>query len=139
MKKILTIVIIVAACVGIYFYVNHNKEIKAAEATNLDYEKIEAVQAAMAKVSRTSAVRAYDNQAAWYIFDLRLIEGSDNEFHKALKKELGDEFNTQLSTGDYIFVGVLPTYQKYRVYAGDPNIESSMIYPDWKYEKLEKR
>ena len=51
----------------------------------------------------------------------------------------GKFFYSKLSNGDYIFVGVFPLRGSYRIYAGDPADSDSMIYPEWKYKKLEKK
>lgn len=141
-KTLIYLVLFLIIGIAIYAYIGKSKAETAEKAianVNADYEKIEKVNKAMAKLSSSSAIRYFDNQAQWYIWDVRAIYQSDNGFYKELKKELGDDFDSQLSTGDYLFVGVLPTYNKYKVFAGDPQAENTMLYPDWKYTKLEKR
>lgn len=135
MKKLILLLIIVALCVGIYMKVGDSKEAKIDQ----DYDKIETVKKAMEKEVHTSSVRTVDHLDSWNIFDLRLIYEKDGKFYKNLKADLGDDFDTKLSTGDYIFVGVYPVNQTYRIYAGDPADPNNMLYPDWKYTKLEKR
>lgn len=104
-----------------------------------DYETIEQVQGAVVNAINAGALNIYENQVQWYIFDLRIMYRDDNTFTRLLKKNLGEDFNTKLSTGDYLFVGVLPYRKSYRIYAGDPADENNMIYPEWKYNKLKKQ
>lgn len=107
-----------------------------------DYKKIEQVQTAMEKLAKTSATAAFGNENQWYVFDVRMMkeEGSgDHAFYQALKAELGEDFDSQLSNGDYIFAGVMPHLGSYRIYAGNPESEENMIYPDWNYSKLQSK
>ncbi len=135
LKKLCVVVIFVLIGVFVFSVSKNDKK----EQTVNDYEIIETVRAAASRVVETSAISAYDNQAAWYIFDLRAMYQNPNKFQEAMKNELGDDFNTQLSTGDYIFVGVLPYKRSYRVYAGDPNDANNMVYPEWKSTKIPKK
>lgn len=141
MKKIIPIILIVAIGFGLFIWFTSPKNGggTAIDKTAQDYEKIEKARSAMAKLAVSSEVKSFGNQAAWYIFDVRAVDQHDEGFYKALKKELGDDFDSQLSNGDFLFVGVYPSMQKYRVYAGDPNASDTMLYPDWKYTKLEKK
>lgn len=149
MKNVIYAVIIIAIAAAIFLYIDKQKEAEGIVAANNienDYAKIDSVNKAMAKLAKSKSVRSFSNQAQWYIFDLRTIYEKEEGFYKDLKKELGDDFDTQLSNGDYLFVGVLPVNQSYRVYAGapqyggqNPDIDSSLLYPKWNYEKMEKR
>lgn len=105
-----------------------------------DYEKIETVRQAVEQVAGTAAIKTIGtDQGQWYYFDLRLIYEKDGEFYSKLAEKLGNGFDSKLSTGDYLFVGVFPLRGSYRIYAGDPANENNMLYPEWKYTALEKR
>ena len=105
-----------------------------------DYDKIETVRQAVEQVAGTAAIKSVGaDQGQWYVFDLRLIYQNDGEFYKKLAEKLGDGFDSRLSNGDYLFIGVFPLRGSYRIYAGDPANENNMLYPEWKYTGLEKR
>ena len=105
-----------------------------------DYDKIETVRQAVEQLAGTAAVKSVGtDQGQWYIFDLRLIYQKDGEFYSKLAEKLGEDFDSKLSNGDYLFVGVFPLRGSYRIYAGDPANENNMLYPEWKYSKLEKK
>ena len=105
-----------------------------------DYDKIETVRQAVEQLAGTAAVKSVGtDQGQWYIFDLRLIYQKDGEFYTKLAEKLGEDFDSRLSNGDYLFVGVFPLRGSYRVYAGDPANENNMLYPEWKYTRLEKK
>ena len=105
-----------------------------------DYDKIETVRQAVEQVAGTAAIKTVGtDQGQWYIFDLRLIYQKDGDFYSKLAEKLGEGFDSQLSNGDYLFVGVFPLRGSYRIYAGDPANENNMLYPEWKYTRLEKK
>ncbi len=139
MKKIvILVIIIICAWTAFQKGMESGKEKKKQE----DYKKIEQVQTAMEKLAKTSATAAFGNENQWYVFDVRMMkeEGSgDHAFYQALKAELGEDFDSQLSNGDYIFAGVMPHLGSYRIYAGNPESEENMIYPDWNYSKLQSK
>lgn len=139
MKNLLYVLILVLIGGSIFWYVNHQKETKAAAQIEQDYAKIEEVKKAGEKLAKTSKVKAFGNQAAWYIFDVRAAYQKEDAFNKALQAELGADFDNQLSNGDYIFLGVYPANQKIKVFAGDPANPENMVYPEWKYTKLPER
>lgn len=143
MKKVLIFLLFAAIVAGLYFGITKNKSNgtsgSSAASITADYEKIETVRAAMQKVSGSSAVRSFSDQYAWHEFDLRAIYQHDEEFYVSLREILGDDFDCQLSNGDYLFVGVMPANKSYRVFAGNVNIQTDMLYPEWTYTKLEKR
>ena len=58
--------------------------------------------------------------------------------YKKIREGLGENYNTKLSTGDYIYIGILPYRGSYSIYAGNPEDENNMIYPDWNYRKVKK-
>lgn len=103
-----------------------------------DYAKIQQVQDACEKVANSSVVRSGGrSQGVWYIFELEFIHQGTDPIHEKLEEELGEDFETSLSNGDSLFVGFLPVYEgSYRIYAGNPNNEENMIYPDWNYTKV---
>lgn len=105
-----------------------------------DYDKIETVRQAVEQVAGTAAIKSLGtDQGQWYVFDLRLIYQKDGDFYSKLAEKLGEGFDSKLSNGDYLFVGVLPMRGSYRIYAGDPANENNMLYPEWKYTRLEKQ
>ena len=105
-----------------------------------DYDKIETVRQAVEQVAGTAAIKTVGtDQGQWYIFDLRLIYQKDGDFYSKLAEKLGEGFDSKLSNGDYLFVGVFPLRGSYRIYAGDPANENNMLYPEWKYTRLEKK
>ena len=105
-----------------------------------DYEKIETVKTAMEELVATSAVSSLgSDQGQWYIFDLRVLKDHNETFYVELSKKLGKDFDSKLSNGDYIFVGVYPLRRSYRIYAGDPADSDSMLYPEWKYTRLKQK
>lgn len=134
MKKIIALIIIIAiiASVAQYF------EKKERKAIASDYEKIETVQNAVISSINSGAHYSYSDRHQWYLFDLRVIYESNEGFYKSIRNILGEDFNSKLSTGDYIFVGILPFQGSYRIYAGDPQNENNMIFPDWNYKKLKE-
>lgn len=138
MKKIIMLlilaIVVLFAVKGVTTVKKAGEDKKAA-----DYEKIEKVTKALEKVVLSKAILSFNDRGRWYMFDLRVLKDKDEQFYKDLYKELGEDFDNKLSTGDYIFGGVLPYIQSYRVYAGDPTKESNMLYPDWNYTKLEKK
>lgn len=134
MKKIITLIIIIAIIAGVAQYF----EEKEKKAIASDYEKIETVQNAVISSIKSGAHYSYSDRNQWYLFDLRVIYESNEVFYESIRNILGDDFNSKLSTGDYIFVGILPSRDSYRIYAGDPQDENNMIYPDWNYKKLEE-
>lgn len=138
MRRFFYIVTILLFCCGIYFTLT-NKE-SSAKKKNADYAKIEMVKDTMEKLSITRSIVHHGEQHNWYIFDIRVIyEIDQNVFYKILRQELGENFDSQLSNGDYLFVGVSPRKQEYKIFAGDPKKEDNLLYPEWNYTKLEKR
>lgn len=135
MKKLIALLVIAGIGVGIYFLVTNNKQKKL----DSDYAKIAAVQQAMADISLTNVGDSLPNADHWYVFDLRVLKEKDEYFFNAVQEKLGKDFNSKLSNGDYLFAGYLPYLHRYRIYAGDPEIEQNMIYPDWNYGKLNKK
>ena len=134
--KLIIVAVLLAAAV---FLIRGKQEKTEKKNERSDYETIEQVQGAVVNAINAGALNIYENQVQWYIFDLRIMYRDDNTFTRLLKKNLGEDFNTKLSTGDYLFVGVLPYRKSYRIYAGDPADENNMIYPEWKYNKLKKQ
>lgn len=135
MRKLLGIVILVVIGLFAFSFFKDSKEEKKAN----DYETIETVRSAVSKAATLKNMSGYGNQAQWYVFDLRLIYQDSNKFLDAIRAELGEDFNNKLSTGDYIFVGILPYKQSYKIYAGDPKDENNMVYPEWKSTKIPKK
>ncbi|MCR5518231.1 MAG: hypothetical protein K6F17_06630 [Lachnospiraceae bacterium] len=136
MKKIIYLAILVVIGVCIYSAVKAGSKKK----TDSDYKKLETVKAALEELASSSAVKTVSSdQGQWYVFDLRAAKEHDEEFYVKLVEKLGKDFDSKLSNGDYIFVGVFPLRGSYRIYAGDPADSDSMIYPEWKYKKLEKK
>lgn len=135
MKKFVLVLILAVAALAVIF----SRKERAENKKDQDYQKIEAVCNAMEKISKSNVGQSFDNQAQWYVFDIRVCYEKDGDFHKALQDELGADFDSKLSTGDYLFVGILPSNHKYKVFAGDPANESSMLYPEWKYTKLQQK
>lgn len=135
-KAVSALILLIIALVAVTF-IFAKKEEKAASKEK-DYEKIELLNSAL---SHTIAkyTPPFGNQAAWYVYDARVIYEKDDTFHKELQKELGKDFDPKLSTGDYLGVGVLPLYNKYRIYVGDPGDMNNMVYPEWKSTKLPQK
>lgn len=109
---------------------------KAEEKVNNDLEIIQQVDEACERIAQSKEVYSLGNAATWHIFDLELMYQKEGECYEALVDILGEDFSTVLSNGDRLFVGFLPFRQSYRIYAGDPRNDTSMIYPDWKYTKI---
>lgn len=132
MKKLIILALLVI-CGILLFRVKAEKK----DETNTDLEKIKQVQAVCEKVVNSNAVYSMgDEMAKWYIFDLELMMQGGNEAKDMFVAELGSDFTTRLSNKDRLFVGFLPHRRSYRIYAGDPKMEGTMIYPDWEYEKV---
>lgn len=141
MKQLIYGLIAVIIIGSVYFYIkseNDKNQQQQIDAVKQDYVKIDDVKNALIKVSKTSAVKSFSNPAAWYIFDMRAVYEKNDAFYTALKKEFGEDYDFQLSTGDYIFGGIMPLNNSIRVYAGDPQDENNMIYPEWKSTKIKK-
>ena len=102
-----------------------------------DYAKIETARKEMEKLAGSSARAAFGDQGQWYICDMRLMHQNTDAFWSQMESDLGEDFDPVLSTGDPIFIGILPFRKSYRIYAGGGD-EAQMLYPDWNYEKLEQ-
>ena len=102
-----------------------------------DYATIETARSEMEKMAKSSTRSVLGDQGQWYIYDMRLMYQKDNDFFNQMKTDLGDDFDSVLSNGDPIFIGILPFRKSYRLYAGSPD-EAHMLYPDWNYEALAK-
>ena len=135
MKKLIVFIILVAALFALYFSLKQGKENKVKK----DYKKIEDVKSAVEEVISSGALSSFSNQGQWYIFDLRVLKENDEGFYRELARKLGKDFDTRLSNGDYLFVGVLPYTGSFRIYAGDPAESDTMLYPEWKYKKLKEK
>ena len=133
MKKILLLILVLGlAAFGIYKYQDTQKS------REQDYEKIEQLRSALETVVKSKSVASLGNMGAWYVFDIRVAYQKDEAFYKALRDELGEDFDGKLSTGDYLCCGVLPVYCSVKVFAGGTS-DSNVIYPTWNYTKLEAR
>ncbi|MBR0132626.1 MAG: hypothetical protein IJM14_06050 [Lachnospiraceae bacterium] len=140
MRNIIYLLLALIIGVVIFFALKKNSSEKKEDNTASDYQKIETVKKALDELSGTSAIKtAGSDQGQWYIFDMRLIDEKTEAFYVQLKTKLGKDFNSKLSNGDYLFIGVFPLRGSYRIYAGDPADSNNMLYPDWKYTKLEKK
>lgn len=137
---VLLLAVVVIAVVIIAMKGKGGEESTGASTGVSDYDKIETVRQAVEQVAGTAAIKSVGaDQGQWYIFDLRLIYQKDGDFYTKLAEKLGDGFDSKLSNGDYLFIGVFPLRGSYRIYAGDPANENNMLYPEWKYTGLEKR
>lgn len=133
MKKIVVVVVLLLVC-GIFFVQGRNK--KKQETSN-DLAKIEQVQEVCEKVVKSKALYSFGADVVkWYVYDLELMLRDGNDANKLFIEELGSDFSTKLSNGDRLFVGFYPRLAEYRIYAGDPNREGTMIYPEWEYQKV---
>jgi len=132
MKKMIILLLILICGIFLFRSVTEKKN-----ETNADLEKIEQVQAVCEKVATSNAVYSFGQELnKWYIFDLELMLKEGNLANKVFMNELGSDFSTKLSNNDRLFVGFMPALGKYRIYAGDPKREETMIYPDWEYKKV---
>ncbi|MCR4646796.1 MAG: hypothetical protein K5695_15545 [Oscillospiraceae bacterium] len=135
MKKIILTAVAVLLTVCSLFLMTGCTSSK--DSTADDYAKIETARSEMEKMAKSSARSALGDQGQWYIYDMRLMYQKDNDFFNQMKSDLGDDFNSVLSNGDPIFIGILPFKKSYRIYAGSPD-EAHMLYPDWNYTALAK-
>ena len=134
MKKMIILLLILICGIFLFRSVTEKKN-----ETNADLEKIEQVQAVCEKVATSNAVYSFGQELnKWYIFDLELMLKEGNLANKVFMNELGSDFSTKLSNNDRLFVGFMPALGKYRIYAGDPKREGTMIYPDWEYKKVKQ-
>lgn len=134
MKKMIILLLILICGIFLFRSVTEKKN-----ETNADLEKIEQVQAVCEKVATSNAVYSFGQELnKWYIFDLELMLKEGNLANKVFMNELGSDFSTKLSNNDRLFVGFMPALGKYRIYAGDPKREETMIYPDWEYKKVKQ-
>jgi len=141
MKKILILVVILALCLMGAGYMQQKKAEKEKEAAakiQEDYQKIETLSAAMKKISQMTPVKASLSRTSRTYFDVRVMYERNDVMYVALKQELGDSFDSQLSNGDYLFAGFTAT-GKPEVYVGTPAQDEFMVYPDWNYTKLPAR
>jgi len=134
MKKFLYLLVFVAIGAIAFFSIKQGREKKAENALEEDYEKIEKLQTSVEALAKDKRVLTIGDPMQWYVFDARLVDERSEEFFVKLKEMLGDDFDSQLSNGDYLFFGVFPYKQSCRIYAGNPEDEANMIYPDWNYE-----
>ena len=133
MKKIIVLLIVIGIGLILARGWKEDKEEKKAA----DLKKIEQVQAACEKLVRSKALFTVGpDLITWYVFDLELAFQEDSDANKLLREELGSDFSTKLSNGDRLFVGFNQRLQDYRIYAGNPKLDNSEIYPDWKYKKI---
>ena len=132
MKKII-LLLLVLICGILLFRCGVEKK----NETKADLEKIEQVQAVCEKVVKSKALYSFGAETVkWYVYDLELMLRDGNDANKLFIEELGNDFSTKLSNGDRLFVGFYPRLGEYRIYAGDPNREGTMIYPEWEYKKV---
>lgn len=134
MKKLIPLLVLIVIIAGVFLYVKDSKQKKI----DADYEKIATVETVAKKMVNSKYITEI-NKAQWTIFDVRAVYQNDNKFYQAIKAELGDDFDSQLSNGDYLFIGFYPLDKKVKVFAGDPQRPNTMIYPTWEYDKLEQR
>lgn len=137
MRKVIILAFIIVIGLVIFKQVDDKKTKKEKANLEEDYRIIEQVNSAMSSVVNSRAISSME-QAQWTIFDLRIMYQRDDGVYGALKNKLGENFNCVLSSGDQIFVGVLPLYNKYKIYAGEVSDEN-MIYPDWNYKAVPKK
>lgn len=136
MKHFLIALIIAVTGLALFLLFSYQKKESAEQKIEEDYLKIEQVEAACRKAASAGYGSTLgSNQGKWYIFELEFIHHKDNGIYAELEEMLGEDFETSLSNGDSLFVGFLPCYRSYRVYAGYPG-ESGMLYPDWNYDAL---
>ncbi len=134
MKKMIILLLVLICGLLLFRFVTEKKD-----ETKADLEKIEQVQVVCEKVATSNAVYSFGQELnKWYIFDLELMLKEGNLANKVFMNELGSDFSTKLSNNDRLFVGFMPALGKYRIYAGDPNREGTMIYPEWKYKKVKQ-
>lgn len=143
MKNLIYVLVFVLLGFCAFTFINSKKEAQNKTKLEDDYQKIEAVHQALEKVCYNKVILEAPGQDHWTVFDLRIAFQQNNKFYNALKTELGADFDTKLSTGDYIFVGIWPMNQKYKIYAipanGTVDDKVDMLYPEWTYKKLEKK
>ena len=133
MKKLIVLLVVILCGILLLGVGTKKKENK----TNADLEKIKQVQAVCEKVVKSKALYSFGSETVkWYVYDLELMLRDGNDANKLFIEALGSDFTTKLSNGDRLFVGFYPRLGEYRIYAGDPNREGTMIYPDWEYEKV---
>lgn len=142
MKKIFLPIVAIIICLMIMLFLQQKNEQAAldqAAQIQTDYEKVDQVVAALKKVSQLAPVKAGINPTRRVYFDLRVMYEKNDAIYVALKSELGEDFDSKLSTGEYIFAG-LTVKGNPEVYIGSPaSDESNMVYPDWNYTKLPAR
>lgn len=132
-RIIKTAAVLLALFCGFFLLTGCTPQDKTAE----DYAKIETARKEMEKLAKSPARAAFGDQGQWYVCDMRLMHQKDDQFWSQMESDLGEDFDPKLSTGDVIFIGILPFRQSYRIYAGGAD-ESQMLYPDWNYEALPK-
>ena len=135
MKKVIGFLIVLVVLFAGYKFIDS----KQAEKREADYAKIETVKSAMTKAVKSDAIVYMDNLSGWTYFDLRIAKEERNAFYKAINKELGADFDTQLTNGEFLFVGVYPKERKFEIHIGDPKQDNSMVYPNWEYKKIKQK
>lgn len=138
MNKAIKLVIFIGICLGIFFFIDSKLTKKEEEKqANLqqDYEKIDIVLHALGNAAKDRAGRE-DLGHTLLAFDIRAVYENNRPILAAVKKELGEDFDSRLSNGDYLFGYIGGLQGTVKLYAGDPQNEANMIYPDWNYTKL---
>ncbi len=141
LKTIISAVLIGAIGFAIYKGVsNKNGSAESAAATNAvsDREMVLAVIDATKSAASSCSLSSFGNKGQIYICDLRMAYEKDGDFYKRIVQKLGSDYNTTLSTGDPIFIGIYPVNRSAKVYVGDPNDPNNMVYPEWKSTKITK-
>ena len=139
MKKIIILLAVVLGCGLFYFHTRTQQEDKA----QADYEKIQQLITATEKVAYSEATYKL-NEHAKYMLEVSSVNTQSEEFFKKLSEELGADFDGKLSNGDKLYVSIQQghrnntIYPIYAVFAGGYE-EKDQLYPDWNYEKLQKK
>lgn len=142
LKYLLFIVLIAAIGFAIYKGVgNSGGTADGASATSKinDRDFVLAVIDATKSAASSCSLSSFGNQAQIYICDLRMVYDKDGDFYKKIAAKLGSDYNTTLSTGDPVFVGIYPVNRAAKVYVGDPQDPNNMVYPEWKSTKISEK
>lgn len=139
MKKFIILLVVIVGCGLFYSHMRTQQEDKA----QADYDKIQQLITATEKVAYSGA--AYKlNEHTKYVLEVSSVHTQNEDFFKNLSEELGSDFDGKLSNGDKLYVSIQQghknntIYPIYAVFAGGYE-EKNQLYPDWNYEKLQKK
>ena len=137
-KELIVLVVVILAGYNCFTTMQETRE-KRAQA---DYDKIRQVYNAAQDACYSGATNSFDGTKS-YVYEVSALAGQDDRFAKAMSAKLGSGFDGTLSNEEKLWVNAHlehrenKIYPVFEIYAGETYKASVMVYPDWKYRKLD--